>query len=103
MQAERGASTPELPGPLIERFPSTQLAATVTLMRLERGNENLIITAKPPEALTASDAGDIAYLMHQCYSEMWSCIQKEAIEALFSAKESLLLGIRNQGVLVAFG
>lgn len=87
---------------LKERFPSAQLVTTVTLMRLERGNQNLIVSAKP-EALTASDAGDIADLMHQCYPQMWSDIQKEAIQTLFNAKETLLLGIRNQGVLAAFG
>lgn len=84
------------------RFPSAGMVADITLMRLDKGNEKLIVSTAP-EPLTASDAGDIADLMHRCYPEMWSDIQKEAVEGLFNIKEALWVGVREGGVLASFG
>lgn len=84
------------------KYPQPKLKANITLMRLEKGNEHLFINQKP-EKLTASDACDIAELMHDVNVALWADISAADVAALFSAKEALWLGIKREGKLASFG
>lgn len=87
---------------LFEKYPQAKLKANVTLLRLDKGQEQLTITTQP-QKLSIQDAADIVELMHTCYSKMWSDIPQEAVETLFAYKEALWLGIKDGDKLAAFG
>lgn len=87
---------------LLEKYPSAKLKANVTLMRLDKGHEQLAIKVKP-QKLAVNDAAGIVELMHVCYPKMWRDIPKEAAEAIFAYNEALWLGIKDNNKLVAFG
>jgi ribosomal protein S18 acetylase RimI-like enzyme len=84
------------------KYPQPKLKANVTLMHLERVNGQFFINQKP-ERLIASDACDIAELMHEANVALWGDISAEAVAALFSVKEALWLGIKREGKLASFG
>lgn len=85
---------------VVDRFPVSDLKGEVTLLSLEKGDENITVTTEP-EKLSIGDAGGIAELMHVAYPEFWRVITAEGIEEMFG--EALWVGIRRDGKLVAFG
>jgi len=85
---------------VVARFPVFERKAKVILLSLEKGEENLTVTAEP-EKLGVDDAGEITELMHEAYPEFWSVITAEGIEETFG--EASWVGIRHAGKLVAFG
>jgi predicted GNAT family acetyltransferase len=87
---------------LSAKYPQPKLKAHVTLMHLQKGNEQLSINQKP-ERLHSSDACDIAQLMHEANVSLWQEISAEAVAVLFSSDEALWLGIKHEGKLASFG
>ena len=85
---------------VLERFPVFELKATVVLLSVERGEENVDVSVEPLR-LGVRDAGEIAELMHDAYPEFWSVITAEGIAETFG--EALWFGVRCEGKLVAFG
>lgn len=87
---------------LLAKFPVYKNLENVTLMRLEKGKENLKITLEP-ERLNLQNADELARLMRESYPLMWGEMTGETVKILASPKESVQLGIRVKGQLVAFG
>ncbi|MBN1245428.1 GNAT family N-acetyltransferase [Candidatus Bathyarchaeota archaeon] len=82
------------------RFPVFEQKATVMLLSLKKGEENIKVTTEP-EKLSVDDADEIAELMREAYPEFWSVITAEGIKESFA--EASWVGIRHKGKLVAFG
>ncbi len=87
---------------VLAKFPIYKHKENMTLMALERGKENLNVTMQP-ERLNIDDAEEIAQFMRESYPLMWSDMDAETVKKLNSPKENVLLGIRQDGVLAAFG
>jgi predicted GNAT family acetyltransferase len=85
---------------VVSKFPVFEQKATVMLLSLKKGEENLKVTTEP-EKLSVEDADEIAELMRKAYPEFWSVITAEGIEETFA--EASWVGIRREGKLVAFG
>jgi len=85
---------------VVDRFPVSEQKATVVLLSLKKGEENINVTTKP-EKLSVEASGEIAALMHEAYPEFWSVITAEDIEKTFA--EASWVGIRHAWKLVAFG
>lgn len=83
-----------------EKFAVVTQKATVILLSLNKGEENLAVTTEP-ERLSVEDAGEIAELMREAYPEFWSTFTAEGVEEGFEA--AFWVGIRREGKLVAFG
>jgi ribosomal protein S18 acetylase RimI-like enzyme len=86
----------------LSKYPLYKHKESMTLMALERGKENLNVTVQP-DWLTAENAEEIAALMRESYPLMWSDMTAENVKTLTSPKETVMLGIRQDGKLVAFG
>lgn len=84
------------------KYPNPKLKAHVTLMQIARGKEQLCIKQKP-EKLTAADAAEVAQIMHEADLELWHDITADAVAQLFSTKDALWLGIKQDGKLTSFG
>jgi predicted GNAT family acetyltransferase len=84
----------------VAMFPVSEQKATVVLLSLKKGEENINVTTKP-EKLGADASGEIAALMHEAYPEFWSVITAEGIAEKFA--EASWAGIRHAGKLLAFG
>lgn len=82
------------------KFPVFERKATVILLSLKKGQENLKVTTEP-EKLRVEDAGEIAELMRTAYPEFWSTFTAESVEEGF--EEAFWVGIRRKGKIVAFG
>ncbi len=87
---------------LSAKYSQYELKAHVTLMSLEKGNEQLTISHSPKK-LGVADAPEITVLMHDAYPKLWGEITTEAVQALFLVKEAVWVGIRSKGKLAAFG
>jgi len=87
---------------VLAKFPIYKHKEDMTMMTLERGKENLNVTLQP-ERLTAENAEEIAELMRASYPLMWSDMTAEKVKILTGPKETFMLGIRDEGKLVAFG
>ena len=85
---------------VVAKFPVVEQKATIVLLSLKKGEENLKETTDT-EKLSAEDAGEIAELMREAYPEFWSTFTAEGVEEGF--EEALWAGIRREGRLVAFG
>jgi predicted GNAT family acetyltransferase len=85
---------------VVNKFPVFEQKATVMLLSLKKGEENIKVTTEP-EKLSVKDVGEIAELMQEAYPEFWSVITAEGIQETFA--EASWLGIRREGKLVAFG
>lgn len=87
---------------VLAKFPVYKTKESVTVMRLEKGTENLELTLEP-EKLNFQNADELAQLMRQSYPLMWSEMTGETVKTLASPKEAVQFGIRVDGMLVAFG
>lgn len=87
---------------LLAKFPVYKTLENMTIMRLEKSKENLQIGFEP-ERLTAKNAWEVARLMRESYPLMWREMTAETVKTLTSPKETLMLGIRQDGRLAAFG
>lgn len=87
---------------LLAKFPVYKTKENMTMLRLEKSKENLNINVEP-EKLQTENADEIAQLMRESYPLMWSDMTGEAVQTLTSPKETIVLGIRCEGCLVAFG
>jgi len=85
---------------VVEKFPVVEQKATVMLLSLEKGEENVKVTTKP-ETLGVEDADEIAELMREAYPEFWNVITAEGIAETFA--EAFWVGVRRERKLVAFG
>ncbi len=86
---------------LLEKYPSPQLKAEITLMTLKKGEQRLAESAKP-QPLEPRDAQEIALLMNKSYPEMWGEVSSEQVSNRFT-DNARWLGIKAQGHLVSFG
>lgn len=86
----------------LSKYPVYKHKESMMLMALERGKENLNVTVQP-EHLTAENAEELSSLMRESYPLMWSDMTAENVKKLTSPKETVMLGIRQDGKLVAFG
>jgi ribosomal protein S18 acetylase RimI-like enzyme len=87
---------------VLARYPVYKTLENVTLMRIEKGKENLKITVAP-ERLSLNDADELAGLMRETYPVMWSEMTGKIVKVLVSPKEAVQYGIRVDGRLAAFG
>ncbi len=87
---------------LLAKFPVYKTKENITLLRLEKGTENLKFIVEP-ERLAAENADELAQLMRESYPLMWNDMTAEKVKVLISPKETVMLGIRQEGRLVAFG
>jgi ribosomal protein S18 acetylase RimI-like enzyme len=87
---------------VLAKFPVYKTKENVTIMRLEKGTENLKIAVEP-EKLNLQNADELAQLMRESYPLMWSEMTGETVKILASPKEAVQIGIRVDDKLVAFG
>lgn len=87
---------------VLAKFPVYKTKENMTIMKLEKGKENLNVKVEP-ERLTEKDADELARLMRETYPLMWSEMTCEKVKVLTSPKDAVLLGIRVEKRLVAFG
>ncbi len=85
---------------ILQKFPSPKLFQEITLMKLQKGAENIQITEKP-QNLDFKDAEAIATLMRISNPDYWADLTSESLATIFS--ETIWVGIKDKQTLASIG
>jgi GNAT superfamily N-acetyltransferase len=87
---------------LRQKFLGASLEATISLMRLDRGDEHYEFLVQP-QPLNFSRADQIAEIMQISYPKMWGDITKEHVQNQLKTESGFWLGVSDSDKLVSFG